>query len=332
MSQFPIVSVLIAARNEAANIDECLRSLINQEYPLDHIEILIGDDDSSDETYNLANKWVASFSFIKAFKITVGDDNLKGKANVLCQLAKKANGEIFCITDADVEVCPTWIGTLVNAMIDDTAIVTGVTTVIGQRLFAKLQNADWIFYTALGHQFASKNSPVTAMGNNMAIRRNAYEYVGGYDNIPFSITEDFELFRQVIKAGFKFKSIFCLSTLAHTKPVTKLNQLFHQRKRWLTGALQLPIKFKSGLIIQCLTLPLLISIGCFFSWTLMCAILICLWAFNIFQLRRFYSWIASPANLGLYLYFPYSLLFNFCFFLFQIAPVSVIWKGRSYPA
>ena len=49
---------------------------------------------------------------------------------------------------------------------------------------------------------AQLNIGTTCMGNNMLITREAYESVGGYRGIPFSVTEDYELYKKISKLSF----------------------------------------------------------------------------------------------------------------------------------
>jgi glycosyltransferase involved in cell wall biosynthesis len=48
------VSVIVPARNEEANLAGCLQSLVDQDYPIDRINIVVVDDNSSDDTFVIA--------------------------------------------------------------------------------------------------------------------------------------------------------------------------------------------------------------------------------------------------------------------------------------
>src|SRR4051794_27895061 len=65
LKQGPLVSVLIPARNEELNIENCLTSLANQSY--DNYEILLLDDNSTDSTKSIAIKLSKKFNKIKIF-------------------------------------------------------------------------------------------------------------------------------------------------------------------------------------------------------------------------------------------------------------------------
>jgi cellulose synthase/poly-beta-1,6-N-acetylglucosamine synthase-like glycosyltransferase len=82
--------------------------------------------------------------------------------------------------------------------------------------------------------------PVSTMGNNMLVTRAAYEATGGYENMPFSVTEDVQLLKAAIKKGFRSCNIFHPGVLALSAPALTWRELLHQRKRWMQGIWHLP--------------------------------------------------------------------------------------------
>ncbi|WP_262489953.1 glycosyltransferase [Hymenobacter sp. AT01-02] len=56
----PRVSILIAARNEEATIERCLTALSRLNYPPEQLEILIGDDASTDNTAAIVAAFIAN--------------------------------------------------------------------------------------------------------------------------------------------------------------------------------------------------------------------------------------------------------------------------------
>ena len=59
---------------------------------------------------------------------------------------------------------------------------------------------DWLDLQGIAAASMAFHSPVAAVGNNMAFRRSAYDAIGGYRKLPFSITEDFTLFLALCRA------------------------------------------------------------------------------------------------------------------------------------
>lgn len=58
-SEYPSISVVMPTLNAASVIEECLDSVVNQDYPKDKIEIVIGDGGSTDKTVEIAKKYGA---------------------------------------------------------------------------------------------------------------------------------------------------------------------------------------------------------------------------------------------------------------------------------
>jgi cellulose synthase/poly-beta-1,6-N-acetylglucosamine synthase-like glycosyltransferase len=235
-SAFPLVSILLAARNEEENIANCLRSLAALSYPKERLQILIGDDDSSDQTGIIIQSEIAQSSHFQYILIEQQVKHLRGKANILAQLAEQAEGEFLFFTDADMELPTHWIEEMLICFEEKTGIVTGITTPKGDQIFDILQSIDWLYNLYGVHILSSWNIPVTAMGNNMAVRRNAYEETGGYESIKFSVTEDYDLFCAIVQKGWGFKNLFHTSILGLTKAMSTWEDLTTQRVRWMKGA------------------------------------------------------------------------------------------------
>ena len=99
---------------------------------------------------------------------------------------------------------------------------------------------------------------VTAMGNNMLVGKEAYSAVGGFENIPFSVTEDFALAHALIGKGYKPVHQVSHRSLVMTKAEKNLFELMKQRKRWMKGAMSLPWYWILLLALQCGFFPAII--------------------------------------------------------------------------
>ncbi|MTI38559.1 glycosyltransferase [Fulvivirga lutimaris] len=326
LENWPKVSILLAVRNEEENIQRCFTSLMALDYQKDKIEILIGDDNSTDSTYELVERLIANHPNCHLFKIDDETSHQKAKAKVLGQLAQKASGQYYFVTDADMRLPESWIKEMVITAESGIDIITGVTLVEDN----KWQSIDWLFAIAMIYVLDCLGKPVTAMGNNMMISRRAYKAVGGYEKIPFSITEDMELFRHARKEGFKVKHIFNYSVLGFTKSIKEVSSLFHQRKRWMHGALQLKWPMITILVIQAFYFPLIISafiispiiaLGLFIVKTMIQALFI---HFSARTLKH------KVSVIHLFLYEFYSWFVSIGSGLFYLSGSKVIWKGRKY--
>lgn len=323
---YPFVSVLVAARDEALNIRNCLEALLAVDYPEDRIEILIGDDDSSDDTYKIAHQIVCNNSRVNVIKITNQLGQARGKANVLAQLAHAAQGEYYLITDADVQVPPTWVKGLLSGVGDHVGIVNGFTTVKGNFW----QNTDWTFALGMVKVITDYSRPVTAMGNNMLISKEAYQSVGGYEHLPFSVTEDFELFKHVKNRGYRVVQLASPAIKAITLPQRGYLALINQRKRWMIGAVQLPWQVVGLLLFQALYYPSIIVLFIFMPYL----------AGFIFIVKMviqalFVGGVAKRLDVKLnffqlMLYEGYSTVVSLGTGIFYLLPIRIKWKGRKY--
>ncbi|WP_055562446.1 glycosyltransferase [Hymenobacter sp. AT01-02] len=215
----PRVSILIAARNEATAIARCLRAIRALQYPPELVEVLLGDDGSTDNTAAVAQAAMAGYGgSFRVVPITVVLGGAQGKANVLAHLARAATTAYFFITDADIAVPATWLQGLLAHAQPGVGIVTGLTLVRGPRLFHRLQGLDWLLALGLVQIVTDLGRPVTAMGNNMLVTRAAYQATGGYEALPFSVTEDFELFKAVLLRGYSSRNLFRPEILAESEP------------------------------------------------------------------------------------------------------------------
>jgi cellulose synthase/poly-beta-1,6-N-acetylglucosamine synthase-like glycosyltransferase len=266
IASFPNVSVVVAARNEEENIERCLRSILQVDYPADKLEVVVADDGSTDRTPEIISKIKQEHNNLKVIRIESQINNLKGKANALAQAITQTNGEFIFLTDADCEVPRTWIKGMLRHFDEKTGVASGVTIIETGKIFYGMQSLDWAFLLSVAAAVGRLFKPVACIGNNMAFRKEAYIECGGYQNLKFSITEDFALFKAITENGkWGYAFPVDLETLVISKPVKTLKELYHQKKRWGTGGLDtglLGIVIMSGGFIFHLLLilsPLLIE-------------------------------------------------------------------------
>ena len=329
--EYPLVSVLLAARNEEQNIERCLDALTALDYPDGKLEILVGDDNSSDRTFEIAARISEQHHHVQLISIKETMGLARGKANVLAHLAKEASGEIFLITDADVAVPEQWARAMVGSFTPEVGIVSGTTTCARGRFFETMQSIDWLHFMGYIKAFANAGRSCTAVGNNMAVRAEAYSQTGGFENLKFSITEDYRLFQAVTSKGWKWYNNLDSNTLGVARPITGLKELLHQRKRWLIGARDLSLFWKTMLVLYVAFTPALFAIlfvnpnlG-FFVWFVKFFLQV---TFISVLIRRTES---RHFRLSAYLLYELFVLINSPLSaMFYLLPVATIWKGRVY--
>jgi glycosyltransferase involved in cell wall biosynthesis len=115
--RYPLVSVIIPTYNYARFILFAIRSVLDQTYPIDSIEIIVIDDGSTDNTKDILNE------LILENKIQYYFQNNAGKANATASGIKKAKGKYFFNLDADDLFLPEKISRTVKIFEEDASIV-----------------------------------------------------------------------------------------------------------------------------------------------------------------------------------------------------------------
>jgi 1,2-diacylglycerol 3-beta-glucosyltransferase len=332
---YPKITVWVAARNEEKVIINCLQKLYELDYPKDRIQILIGNDQSTDETGNLVSKFIDDKPNFELKSINKTINGQRGKANVLANLYEKSTGEYFLITDSDVIVNRNWAKGMISNFVENNTIghQVGVTSIDSSSFFGILQAIDWLWALTLLKFAAFFKIPLTGLGNNSAVTRKAYEAVGGYSTIPFSITEDFALFHEVVKKGFGFDNAINLKVFAKTTQMESVKEFLHQRKRWMVGALQCPWWVVAFLYIQALFPLILLIISLLYGFKLAFAILICKMLTQLFLISPTIFILKEYRLLPFLIpYEIYSWFWGFTMVVFYFLPVDIDWKGRIYKA
>ncbi len=333
VDNLPTVSILVAARNEAKNIVDCLNALNQLDYPEDRIEIIIGNDQSTDYTQMLVENFIRNKPKFRLINLSGSEhQGTKGKARVLATLARAAKGEYYLITDADIVVGPQWAKAMVSTMVNDQVdMVGGTTNIQAEYMLDKYQQVDWLYFMGIIHSFASIGRNLTVVGNNMGISAKAYNAVGGYESIPFSITEDYALFKAFKNKGFKTSQRLNNETMVYSKPLDTIKAILKQRKRWLTGGWELPFYYHVIMFIfgaWYFAMPVLFLM----NWKLSLILLLVKDFVQLFQL------LSINKKLSLQVEHPIAVL-TYELYLFFMIPLTSIyfltnrnttWKGRKY--
>lgn len=328
------VSVIVAAKNEKDNIVNCISSLREIDYPDDMYEVILVNDNSSDNTYELMKD--ASAGKNNFFVINSSDPptgNLKGKANAIDTAIKMCKGDVIVSTDADCIVRPDWLSEISSYYDEKTGMVCGFTCIMtGESWFYKLQNLDWMYLLSLASSSSGLNMILSCIGNNLSFTKSSYLEVGGYESINFSVTEDLALMRK-INSSKKFIIKFPLSknALVNTLPCINLKELFSQKRRWFRGGTGINfLGYITG--VELYSMNLILVAGLFFLNIKFFLVIIFIKTLSelmlmIFTLNRF-------KMTDLLVYYPFYMLYMAFYGI--LLPITFIfgtkinWKGQKF--
>ncbi len=209
---FPMVSILVPARNEEKNIAKCVQSLLAQDYPA--FEVLVLDDQSTDNTRSILEKISRSYSRLKVLDGTPPSDDQIGKSWACRQLALKAQGDLLFFTDADTSHQPETLRTVVTALECEQAdFMTGFprqeVLTWGERFLVPFFSWAMLCFIPLTIAYKLRTPALSsALGQMMLFRRDAYLAIGGHEGIISSIVDDLMLARKIKSNGLRWRVIY----------------------------------------------------------------------------------------------------------------------------
>ena len=335
-NHLPKISILVALRDEEQTLKPCVESLLQLDYPKESFEILLINDRSSDRTPELIEELKKKSDHIKTLHIKSGIPGLSGKANAIAQGMENCSGELILVTDGDCRVPPSWAKEHAAYYQQNVGMVGGFTLLDekndGASLFGKIQSLDWAYLLSVGTGFMGFGIPLSVLGNNFSFRREAYEEVGGYRNMGFTIIEDFALMKTLVKKT-SWKVLYPIDSkmLVYSHPMSTIIKFYRQRKRWSAGGKEVGFYGKFLMLISVMV-HLLIPISFFiFNFQLSFLALLGVLLADFSLLFRTIGLVRRRDLLKYFLlwegfYFLYTILFT----PVLLFPTTVKWKNISY--
>jgi cellulose synthase/poly-beta-1,6-N-acetylglucosamine synthase-like glycosyltransferase len=238
-SSWPAVTLLVAARNEAAHLEKCLSSLESQQYPGDFLEIIVVNDHSGDATPALLDSWANPD---KGHKVIHLAESMGKKAAIEAGVSQ-AMGEIILQTDADCWMGPDWARQMVGSFAPETVMVSGPVLLevskgsFGQKIFGRLQQLEYLGLSALGAGSMQGGMPNLANGANLAFRRSAFVAAGGFATVDhFASGDDEMLLQKFNRLGWKMRFVRSLKAATFTPVQPDWASFAAQRLRWVSKA------------------------------------------------------------------------------------------------
>ena len=183
------ISVVVPAYNEEKYIAACLQSLENQTFPKNSYEVIVVDNNSTDKTRKIAEE----------FGARIVGCQVQGVAAARAVGSEAAYGEIIAGTDADTQVPPEWLVKIATHFQEESNLVglTGPTYLNDTgRLFSKFSFLSFDVFQKINFAVGKP----TFSGFNFAVRKDAYEEIGGF-NTNLESAEDIDLSFRLAKIG-----------------------------------------------------------------------------------------------------------------------------------
>jgi chlorobactene glucosyltransferase len=342
---YPLVSIIVPARNEALNIGACVAKLLGSEYP--EKEVIVVDDRSDDGTYEIVCAYVErGYGELKVVEGGPLPSGWFGKNWACWQGYLAARGDILLFTDADTRHNPQLIGHSVAALLDQKADLVSllplqVLTTFWERLLMPH------ILTMIGFRYrdlsrinrSTKPRSVIGNGQFMMFPREAYEAIGGHAAVRGSVVEDLRL-AQVTRELNRKLYLAHAEEVMETRMYRSLGEIIEGWSKNLSTGAKLTVSPWLAPFV-----PWVIAIYQLVVWVAPPVALIG-WAFGAFD-RQIGIWSMAATGLSLLfwlgmctrlrvlprfaLLYPIGALATGLLFLRSaLRGDKVVWKGRAY--
>lgn len=240
----PFVSVMVPAHNEGIVIVKTVEALLRFDYPQDRYEIIVINDNSSDNSADLLRALKKenpgrNFTVVNTDAVTGG----KGKSNALNIGLRSAQGSVLAIYDADNTPEAGALRILVSELMADDQLGAVIgkfrtrnrnATLLTRFINVETLSFQWMAQAGRQHLFGLATIP----GTNYVIRRHLIDEIGGWDDK--ALAEDTEISFHVYLHHLRI--LFQPKAVTWEQEPQTLAVWFHQRTRWVKGNIYVILK------------------------------------------------------------------------------------------
>ncbi len=297
------ISVLVPARNEAANIAACVETVLQQNYPPELFELIVIDDHSTDATAAIVQGLQHTYPQLRLLHLSdfINNEPLRAyKKKALEVGIAQARGELIVTTDADCMAQPDWLRLLASMYEIQQArcIAAPVNFHQETKLLERFQSLDFAGTMLLTGAGIRARFMRLANGANLAYPKAVFEEVNGFAGIDHLASGDDMLLVQKIAARYPADVHFLKNAAAtvFTYARPDWRSFLQQRIRWAT---------KSSAYREWQITLMLAGVFFFCCNIVLCAVLSPFWRAAA---------VALGLQLAVKIFFDYQLLGSACRF------------------
>jgi glycosyltransferase involved in cell wall biosynthesis len=211
ISDPPLISVIVPARNEAADIEATLRSLLAAEGV--RLEIIAVNDRSTDATSAIMDRVAAEASNVTVVHVAELPEGWLGKPHAMAIGAARASAPWLLFTDGDVLFAKDSLLRAMNfaestgadhAIVFPTLILEG----FGERMMLGFFHTLSVLYSRFWRIPVKGTKEAVGVGAFNLIRRDVYSAIGGFEALRMEVIEDLRLGVEVRRHGFRQRVAF----------------------------------------------------------------------------------------------------------------------------
>jgi cellulose synthase/poly-beta-1,6-N-acetylglucosamine synthase-like glycosyltransferase len=252
LKDWPMLSVVVAARDEESNIEDCLTSLLAQDYPC--LEVIAVNDRSTDATGRIIRGIAEKDARLRAIDIDQLPEGWCGKNHAMQRGIAQGRGEWILMHDADCkQVCPRTLSLTLQYAIDTQADMLSLLPQhqyesFWERYLLPVLTGVLMIWFRPSRVSNPRKRAAFANGMFMLIRRSAYEAIGTHKAVQGSLIEDMDIARRVKGLGLNLR-VAPSTALFTVRMYTSLAQIGRGWERIFIGAFRNVLGLTKALLV-----------------------------------------------------------------------------------
>jgi len=324
ISQTHPVSVIICARDEAANLTKNLPGALVQKYATTH-EVIVVNDNSLDESKYILEAFQRTFKQLQIVELKQEARFIPGKKFPLSVGIKTAKYEVVLLTDADcVPASEYWIEKMQEGYGENTEIVLGYGAYHKKKEFLNKLIRWETFHTALQYlSYAAAGLPYMGVGRNLSYKKSVFFRHKGFSSHNHVASGDDDLFINMAATKTNTRIVIDKYAFTLSEPPRSWSEWMKQKRRHYTTSTYYKAahKFLLGLyaLSHWILYPLFIASLVFFSWKLSLLVFAVRFLIQFFIFNKTMNKLNEKdllpwfAILDIWMFF-YYLIFSFAIF------------------
>jgi cellulose synthase/poly-beta-1,6-N-acetylglucosamine synthase-like glycosyltransferase len=223
------VSCIIPFRNEENYIKALIEGLKKQKYPPGLFEVILIDDHSTDQSYNITNELIQQLPNFRLLK-----NNGEGKKQAIYTGVERATNNYIITTDADCSHPSSWIKSITDYLDNNQPdiLIGPVCIKKGNSFFSKFQSMDFMSLVMSGAGATGIKKPIMCNGANLIINKDTYLEARQTIENKYASGDDIFLLQYSIKHNKKIHFLKSKEAVVTTHPLKSHKQFLNQRIRW----------------------------------------------------------------------------------------------------
>ncbi len=252
-AEAPRLSVLVAAKDEEANIESCVRSMLDQDYP--NVQVIAANDRSEDRTGEILDAVAAEDPRLTAVHVTELRDGWFGKNNAMATGYEHADGEWLCFIDADCRQTSTkTLSTAMRFAMDNDVDFLSVlprleTESLWEQIIQPACGAVMVFWFNPSNVNNPNHSAAYANGAFMLMKRSCYEALGGHEPFKTEVNEDMHMAKAAKAKGLHLHVVEN-QDLYVTRMYTNLRDIWRGWSRIFYGCFETFRRLRISLLVM----------------------------------------------------------------------------------